>query len=141
MRFLLSLLCILVATLAQAGEDALDIVNAQRAARGLRPFIRDHNLSIAALRAADFRALHRISGHTSNDFAFVTPGTSVDAAGCAAWPQSLGFGSCCLYENWTFAGAAWAIGADGRRSCHLFVRGGNVGIVQSVSHRRFFRRR
>jgi hypothetical protein len=30
--------------------------------------------------------------------------------------------SCCVYENYTYAGAAWVSGRDGRRYMHLFVR-------------------
>lgn len=104
------------------GTEALDEVNAARAARGLRPFLRDDNLTIGAASAAVFRAARGVAGHTQNDFAHLPPGCSADAAGCAAWPVGSGFGSCCMYENWTYAGAAFAIGADGQRYMHLFVR-------------------
>ncbi|MFO0852552.1 MAG: hypothetical protein U0871_28925 [Gemmataceae bacterium] len=105
----------------QAG-DGLDEVNAQRAARGLRPFIRDEGLTQAARACAQFRAAHGMFGHTTNDFAFVPAGSFASAAGCAAYPAGYGWMSCCVYENVTSAGAAWVTGRDGKRYMHLFVR-------------------
>jgi hypothetical protein len=102
--------------------DGLDEVNAKRAARGLRPFLRDEGLVQAARAAAAFRAQHRLFGHTSNDFAFVPAGTSASSAGCAAYEAGFGWMSCCTYDNYTYAGAAWVTGADGKRYMHLFVR-------------------
>lgn len=102
--------------------DGLDEVNAKRAARGLPPFIRDEGLTQAASACATFRAEHGLFGHTSNDFAFVPPGSSASSAGCAAYPASYGWMSCCTYEGYTYAGAAWVTGRDGRRYMHLFVR-------------------
>jgi hypothetical protein len=107
---------------APALPDALDEVNATRAARGLAPFIRDDNLTAAAAGCAEFRAARLMAGHTSNDFAALPPGTSASASGCAAWPVGLGWGSCCTYDRYTYAGAAYAMGRDGRRYMHLFVR-------------------
>ena len=103
-------------------QEALDEVNAARAARGLPPFVRDDGLTQAALTIATQRASRRIAGHTANDFSGLPPGVSARAAGCAAWPPSLGWGSCCTYDRYTHAGAAWAIGGDGRRYMQLFVR-------------------
>ena len=105
-----------------AGTSALSEVNATRAARGLPPYIEDTNLTSAASAAAKFRAERLISGHTSNDFAFLPPGAFASAAGCAAWPQGMGWGSCATYDNYRFAGASYAIGRDGQRYMHLFVR-------------------
>jgi hypothetical protein len=102
--------------------DGLDEVNAKRAARGLRPYIRDEALTQAAMGCASFRAQHGLFGHTSNDFAFVPSGASAASAGCAAYPASYGWMSCCVYEGYTYAGAAWVTGRDGRRYMHLFVR-------------------
>ena len=102
--------------------EALDEVNAARAARGLRPFIHDANLTSAATACAELRADRLITGHTANDFAALPPGTSATAAGCAAWEPGMGWGSCCTYEGYTYAGAAYATGRDGRRYMHLFVR-------------------
>lgn len=102
--------------------DGLDEVNAKRAARGLRPFIRDEGLSQAAQGCASFRAQHGLFGHTSNDFGFVPSGTSASSAGCAAYPAGYGWMSCCTYDNYTYAGAAWVTGRDGQRYMHLFVR-------------------
>jgi hypothetical protein len=104
------------------GDDALDEVNAIRARRGLRPYLRDEGLTQAARSAAAFRAARRMAGHTPNDFGYLPPGANATATGCAAWPQHMGFGACCVFENWTHAGAAWTIGADGLRYCHLYIR-------------------
>ncbi len=102
--------------------DGLDEVNAKRAARGLRPFIRDEGLTQAARTCARFRAANGLFGHTPNDFAFVPPGAFAASAGCAAYPAGYGWMSCCVYDNYTYAGAAWVTGRDGRRYMHLFVR-------------------
>lgn len=102
--------------------DALDEVNAKRAARGLRPFVRDESLTQAARSCAAFRAGHGLFGHTSNDFSFLPPGASASAAGCAAYPASYGWMSCCTYDSYTYGGAAYVTGSDGKRYMHLFVR-------------------
>jgi hypothetical protein len=114
------LFAVLVLGLKGYGEDALDVVNKQRAARGLRAFQRDEGLSIAAEKCAQYRAKRLIEGHTSNDFAFVPKGTRATTAGCAAWAE--GFGACALYDNYRYAGAAWVRGRDGRNYCHVFYR-------------------
>jgi hypothetical protein len=112
-----------VARLANPGSgEALDEVNATRAARGLRPYVRDASLTSAATACAEFRAARLIAGHTANDFAALPPGAHASAAGCAAWEPGMGWGSCCTYEGYAYAGAAYAIGRDGRRYMHLFVR-------------------
>jgi hypothetical protein len=113
---------LLIASVAQGATDALDEVNATRARRGLPAFQRDPALTVAASKAADYRAARRIAGHTSSDFAFVPPGAHAAAAGCAAWTPGFGWGSCCTFERWRYAGAAWALGRDGRRYMHLYVR-------------------
>ncbi|HSQ56076.1 MAG TPA: hypothetical protein VLM40_10040 [Gemmata sp.] len=102
--------------------DGLDEVNAKRAALGLRPYIRDENLYRAAKACAEFRAQYLLFGHTGNDFAFLPAGSDASSAGCAAYPVSYGWMSCCVYDNYTYAGAAWVTGRDGRRFMHLFVR-------------------
>lgn len=102
--------------------DALSEVNAKRAARGLRPFVRDEALTYAAQACANYRAAHRIFGHTDNDFRFLPKGVSATSAGCAAYPLSYGWMSCCVYDNYVYGGAAWAWGSDGKRYMHLFVR-------------------
>jgi len=107
----------------QQGEnDALVEVNARRASKGLRPFLRDDGLVRAAVAAARYRADRLIAGHTGNDFVFLPAGCSASAAGCAAWDPSLGWGSCCSDDNYTYAGAAWSMGRDGRRYMQLYVR-------------------
>lgn len=105
--------------------DALGEVNAARAARGLKPFIRDEGLMQAAHAVAAHRAMHRLTGHvpgSPGDFGFLRFGSRASAAGCAAWNPGDGWGACCTYESWTYAGAAAVIGPDGRRYMHLFVR-------------------
>lgn len=103
-------------------QQVLDEVNQTRAARGLPPFIFDENLARAAVACATYRAQHGMQGHTSNDFAFLPAGTHARSAGCAAWPIDLGWGSCCTYDNYQYAGAGFAVGPDGKRYMHLFVR-------------------
>lgn len=116
--------------------DALDEVNHARAARGLPPFQYDRNLAIAAGACAEHRAARRLAGHSSNDFAFVPAGTKCDATGCAAWPQGMGWGSCCSYEHYERAGAAYVIGPDGLRYMSLFVSGGSGSQMRTMRTRR-----
>ena len=111
-----------VASSTQGSDDALDEVNAERAKRGLRPFQPDALLNQAARTAAAQRAASHIHGHLSNDFACVPSGGHATAAGCGALEPSWGWGTCCTYDNYTYAGAAWVMGSDGRRYMHLFVR-------------------
>lgn len=102
--------------------DAIDEVNATRAARGLSPFKHDPQLTVAAREAAKQRAASHIAGHLANDFACLPSGAVATAAGCGAWLPGEGWGTCCTYDNYTYAGAAWVMGSDGRRYMHLFVR-------------------
>jgi len=104
------------------GVAALAEVNTLRARSGLAPYAYDEGLTRAAQAAASYRANYLIEGHTSNDFAFVPAGSQANAAGCAAWPVGMGWGSCCCYDHYRSAGAGWAMGRDGRRYMHLFVR-------------------
>lgn len=109
----------------QQSEDALDEVNAERARRGLRAFIRDPLLTKAAYDCARYRCETRTEGHTtggSGDFAYLPSGAVATAAGCGALEPSWGWGTCCTYDNYTYAGAAWVMGQDGRRYMQLFVR-------------------
>lgn len=103
-------------------DDALYEVNQERARRGLRPFLPDPALNQAARSCAQIRASRRISGHLPNDFSYVPAGASARSAGCGAMEASWGWGTCCTYENYTYAGAAWYMGSDGKRYMHLFVR-------------------
>ena len=124
------LLCLIVAAClvssTRAAErspyDALDVLNRQRAARGLRPYVRDEGLTRAAIAACHYRAKYRIAGHSSNDFGFLPRGVTAPVAGCACWSPGDGFGACAAYENWARAGAAWCRGKDNRVYCHLFVK-------------------
>lgn len=97
-------------------------VNEARAARHLPPFVEDPKLTDAAMQAAHYRAYYLIKGHTRNDFKFLPPGANATAAGCAAWEPSGGWGACCTYDRYHYAGAGYEIGRDGRRYMHLFVR-------------------
>lgn len=116
-------------TVASAGsDDALDEVNAYRAKRGLPPFKHDPQLTIAAKRAAETRAKALWDGHLSNDFACLPAGVTADAAGCGALEDSWGWGTCCMDDNYSHAGAAWVRGSDGRRFMHLFVRHGEAAV-------------
>lgn len=133
------LLLALAPVTASAATDALDEVNAARAKRSLPAFTRDDGLTKAALACADHRAARLISGHC-DDFSFVPAGSSASAAGCAAWSPSMGWGSCCAYESWKYAGAAWSLGRDGRRYMHLFVRGGSGDGGSNYGHSRRRRR-
>ena len=96
-------------------------VNEHRRQRGLRPFIYDPNLSRAAAGCAEFRSKNHIIGHC-NDFAALPAGCFAPSAGCGAWTPGTGWGTCCSDDNWTYAGAAYAIGSDGKCYMHLFVR-------------------
>jgi hypothetical protein len=124
---------------ADGAVDALDEVNAARAAAGLPPLVRDPALTAAAAGAASFRARARLFGHTSNDFAFLPAGGRAISAGCAAYPSALGWRSCCTYEGYTHGGAAYAVGEDGRRYMHLFVdrRPMEAGVVPAAAGEAF----
>lgn len=105
-----------------SGSDALNEVNSARAQRGLPPFIHDPNLASAAEVCAGLRAQYLLAGHTANDFAALPFGVSASAAGCGALDPSWGWGTCCTFDNYRYAGAAVVVGRDGRRFMHLFVR-------------------
>jgi hypothetical protein len=122
LRIISILVLALAATGARAAEDALDEVNNARAARGLSPLKRDDGLTAAAKNCADVRAQYLWAGHCQNDYNALPSGVAAGATGCAAWAPSMGWGSCCTYENWTYAGAAVTVGRDGVRYMHLFVR-------------------
>jgi hypothetical protein len=103
--------------------DALDEVNAARAKRGLKPFVKDAGLTQAASSAAWQRSQRLIRGHLpESDFAYLPKDVHAKAAGCGAWEPQDGWGACCTYEPYTYAGACWAKGRDGLRYMHIFVR-------------------
>lgn len=110
------------ATGVAGSDDALEEVNAERAKRGLKAFLPDPLLNQAARACAKLRAQSHIHGHLSSDFDHLPAGGSASAAGCGALEPSWGWGTCCTYDNYTYAGAAWVMGSDGRRYMHLFVR-------------------
>jgi hypothetical protein len=110
------------ATGVVGSDDALEEVNAERAKRGLKAFLPDPLLNQAARTCAKLRAQSHIHGHLSSDFDHLPSGGSASAAGCGALEPSWGWGTCCTYDNYTYAGAAWVMGSDGRRYMHLFVR-------------------
>jgi hypothetical protein len=79
-------------------------------------------LRASTINVADVRARGLCEGHSANDFAGPPFGCHASAAWRAAWAPTMGWGACCTYENWTYAGAAYAVGRDGRRYMQLFVR-------------------
>lgn len=110
---------------ATRSDDALDEVNAARAQRGLKPYINDPVLNKAARRCAERRAAILCAGHCpESDFTYLDPVYPVGSCvgGCAAWEPSWGWGACATYDNYTYCGAAWVMGSDGRRYMHLFAR-------------------
>jgi len=117
-------------------DDALDEVNEYRAKRGLPPFKHDAGLTAAAKKAAKLRATNGIAGHLYSDFACLPAGTRADAAGCGALEDSWGWGTCCMNDNYSHAGAAWQRGADGKRYMHLFVSHGPPSVDNSTSYQR-----
>lgn len=103
--------------------DPLTQLNAQRAARGLPPYIEDPALTAGAKAAASARAQAGQFAHTPNDFAYLPPGAVAHSAGCGCWHPGFGFMACNMDSvQYRFAGAGWARGPDGRVFCHLFVR-------------------
>lgn len=112
-------------TAGQECADALAEVNAARAQRGLRPYANDPGLAAGALACARARAQQHNHGHCNGpggDFAYLPAGVHAEAGGCAAWQPSWGFGACAMYDNYVYCGAAWVMGNDGLKYCHLFVR-------------------
>lgn len=115
------------ATSSTGSDDALAEVNAARAQRGLRPYVNDPVLNEAARKCAAWRAERLCDGHCAlpeGDFTFLKPVYPVGtcAGGCAAWEPSWGWGSCGTFDNYTYCGAAWVMGKDGRRYMHQFLR-------------------
>lgn len=100
---------------SKGSDDALNEVNARRAARGLRPYLHDPLLTKGALACAIVRAKGLIRDHLPNDFAYLPAGAAATASGCAGLEESWGFQACCVYDNYTYCGAAWVRGADGKR--------------------------
>lgn len=121
------------AAVKTTATDALAEVNEARARRGLPPFQHDPLLTQAAQKAAQLRAANGIAGHLASDFDCLPAGASADAAGCGALDDSWGWGTCCTYDNYTHAGAAWVRGSDGRRYMHLFVRNQPAGTIRIVN--------
>lgn len=105
----------------QAEETPIEALNRRRARLGLRLVREDKLLSRCAKACAEYRAARRIAGHTPNDFQFLTDGARSNEAGCAAWPVSMGWGSCLADDpNMSVVGVGWAMGSDGLRYMQLF---------------------
>lgn len=110
---------------AKECKDALEEVNAARAARGLKPYLPDPLLTQAAYAAASYRAARLINGHVDGprgDFHFLPEGAVSNTAGCGGLEPSWGWGACGTYGNYTHCGAAWVLGRDGKRYMHAFYR-------------------
>ena len=102
--------------------DAMDELNAQRTRRGLRPFIKDLGLTLAAEKVAAYRAANHVMLHTRNDFSFVPQGSRASVAG-AGYGTSNQFLTCfCDSSNYQYAGAAYAYDDSGNRLMHLYAR-------------------
>jgi hypothetical protein len=109
-----------VSKVGEVCEDALAEVNAERAKRGLKPYIHDPLLAKAALECAKQRASRLIHGHLpESDFTYLPKEVSVNGVvgGCAAWAD--GFGACAMYDNYTYCGASWVRGSDGLKYCQI----------------------
>ena len=103
-------------------HDAMDELNSQRARRGLRPFIKDPGLTLAAEKAVAYRAANHVRLHTRNDFSFVPQGSRASVAG-AGYGTSNQFLTCfCDSSNYQYAGAAYAYDDSGNRLMHLYAR-------------------
>ena len=105
--------------------DPLSQVNARRAAAGLRPYVQDPGLTRAAQAAVQYRARLRIRGHVQSgmgDFQFLPTGATAAAAGADWYGATAEFATCAMTDNYTFAGAASAVGPDGEWYHQLFVR-------------------
>lgn len=113
---------LLLSSIGWAAEPALDEVNALRKAKGLKPYLIDSGLQLGAEKCADYRAAHLIEGHTRNDFRFLPLKVEAEAAGAGAAVPKAGWLSCCVYEDWDYAGAAYKVGKNGKRYMTIFVR-------------------
>lgn len=103
---------------------AFECVNNQRARKGLRPFAWNESLARAAEKCAAFKAAHCLSGHTSNDFGFIDDGAQCVATGADGSKipaNDPNWWTCCMDENYPYAGAGMAVGADGNKYYSLFV--------------------
>lgn len=103
-------------------HDALDEVNEARRSWGLRPFLRDRNLTRGALHVAKWRAERLVEGHTCNDFGGLPRGSWADGSGCGACTTFWGWFCCCTEADARYAGAAWCWGRDGQRYQQIFIR-------------------
>lgn len=106
-------------------SDPLAQVNARRSAAGLRPYILDPGLTQAATACVQYRARLRIRGHVTGgmgDFQFLPAGVRATAAGADGPGATSQFLTCAMTDNYTYAGAASAVGPDGQWYHQLFVR-------------------
>lgn len=103
--------------------DAMADLNARRASYGLPPMRTDPQLLQAAMNAASCRASLRCAGHLLNDYDALpqgVPGYPSCVSGCGVYDGM--FLSCGSDDRRQLAGAAKALGSDGRWYCHLFVK-------------------
>lgn len=100
--------------------DAMADLNARRAMYRLPPMKTDPVLLQAAMKAASCRAALRCAGHLLNDYDASTIGYPYCVSGCGVY--NMMFLSCGSDDRKQYAGAAKALGTDGKWYCHLFVR-------------------
>lgn len=102
------------------GVDAMADLNARRAMYHLPPFKTDPQLLQSAMNAASCRAALRCEGHLRNDYDASSVKYPQAVSGCGVYNYM--FLSCGSDDRKQFAGAAKALGSDGKWYCHLFVR-------------------
>lgn len=100
--------------------DAMSDLNKRRAMYGLPPMKTDPVLLQAAMNAASCRAALRCEGHLKNDYDASSVKYPQVVSGCGVY--NMMFLSCGSDDRKQFAGAAKALGSDGKWYCHLFVK-------------------
>lgn len=124
------LLCSLLNVTSPVHAAAIDEVNLFRTTHGLHPFKHDPQLSVFAQRKAEYRAIRLLkNGHQGPQN---PPGT---AEGTAEALPMWGWLSCAMEEDWEYAGAGVAIGADHERYMVLVVRNGSGAALKGRSLR------
>ena len=103
-------------------HDGLPMLNRLREARGLHPFKRDANLWSLAARQAERQARYGFMGHGGTSLAdgCAAEGCGCADTGCDSW------NSCCAWEGYTYASAAYVDvtypNGSTNRFCTIHVR-------------------